>query len=325
MSDDQHTIQCVLLKKLTTKAGRAILSLLCQTDISGCDKLTADHVFISTIDPACTSHLNLKPGMRVSVRVGITKNRGRTYVDAYSVKVLNGGKTEMDAFEDKDELFFFPVTGAEMKQYDIILPMTEFYEHDEFEGCTDGFITERPNETTVDEKFEFTRTFGYAFAQWRNTSDPAKDAKFYKVNLRFNLGVLSQAFGVTNEAHWRDDVYANSWLLHADFVILCSLSTNTHAFVRIAEEIPDTMYATGNALLVDLPATVRKIGEKLTLAEVTDMYSAADDNLITEEQEGLCLNVTDNNTHTVEYEKFDYYCVGGKNNTLYDIFALIKC
>ena len=327
ISDVQHDVTAVLLKKLTTKAGRVILSLLCQEDISDCEKLNADTVFISSIDPACVEHLDLKPGIKVSIRVGVTKNRGRTYVDAYSVKILNGGNSNMKAFEDKHELFYFPSTGQEMKQYDLLFPMTDFYQEDDFAEAQSGFMIERPTNTEIDDgKFGFSRALGLEFCQWRNSTNPENDARFYRVNLRANLQVLSQAFGVTNEVHWRDNAYADLWLLQADMIALCSLSCNTHAFVRIADEVPSVMYATVNALIVDLPATVRKIGEKLTPATMAHLYSQDNKENVEEQEKDTraVVNLTETSDHQVDHTLYDYYGVGNKNS-VFDLFAIFRC
>lgn len=265
------------------------------------------------------SKLPLLPGITLQIRIGIKTGRlGQIIkVELYEIKDIS--YIDTDVFDNKSYLFQYPESSKNFRRQDILIPMTAYYRSDIEDGSLDGYLTERPNTSTINDRFCFNREYIIESIQWKNTSNPMHENKLFKAVIRFPLSALA-CFGVTNETHWRDNDYANKWLLHTDYVLNTSVSAKSHSFIISKDFMPRTIFTTVIHVYVNLAKQIRMIGVQVKPDEVETLLLDKGHKKYANKTDSAVINVTECQDHIVNHEKYVYYKVGSKG--CWDLFAL---
>jgi hypothetical protein len=156
--------------------------------------------------------------------------------------------------------FHFSKNSDTFRKNDILFPITSYYLDDmqNTEDNKNGFLTERPKFTTVKDTYGFKREYTLEFAQWENSNEPLIDHLWFETVISFPLLVLQQCFRVNNEIHWRDDEYANKWLLNTEYVINTYVTENSYRYITSKKHTPGKIYTVVRYIYINLLEAIKK-------------------------------------------------------------------
>lgn len=325
----QTTATVVTVK--TFSNGDTRVNLLIHTVTPAMDGETHPMIVSAKLDRSQVKMIPyLVPGILVSARVLVKHGNVRTFYDCINMNILNEGRVDLSVFDDKPQLFQVPTCGAQMKQYDILFPLTPCYMGELKEGPTNGFLIARPTSTQTDDKYGLKREYDLNFAQWVNTDNPIENHTWHQANVRLDMKALG-CFGITDETHWVNDEYADKWLLGTDYVVRTFLSTKSYEYMmNRSDDFPKKFFAIASDVYVDLNRQVRTIGtlcnqEKVSelLQKITPTRTKKTGNRYTDHPSQAIVNVNESD-HQIDHDKYDYYVVTVDDESIFDLFALRK-
>ena len=275
--------------------------------------------------------IDLLPGTFIETEIAIKQGTKKRFYDINQFK--NRGFVSSKEYAPMLSTFRLPTQGAKMPQWDLLVPCTQAFTDIENmdEEATNGLNVVMPEKTFADEKYDFKRILKLGMTQWTDSS--VLNGQVFHMLARIKHQALF-AFGVTNIDHWKNDTYADKWLLGSEYVVRCSFSKKMHDDITKQEQTPEDLYTTGSHILINLPEQVRKIGEKCDpstteaimkcISSVSDIERArlANENPYTNLASPPILNVGESQ-HEVDHDLYDYYLVGDALE-VFDLFAIRK-
>lgn len=275
--------------------------------------------------------VNLLPGTFIEAEIAVKQGTKKTFFDITRIK--NKGFAPSHEYANMMSTFWLPTEGKEMPKWDLLVPCTQHFTDIEQmdEDAMNGLNVVMPKETFTDDKFGFKRNVKIGITQWTNSS--VLNGHVFRMLTRIKSQALT-AFGVANLEHWKNDTYANLWLLGTEYVVRCSFSPRNHDEITKQEQTPEDLYTIGTHILINLPEQVRKIGIKCDTITTDDIKKCLNEKSSLERarltsenpystlSSSPIVNVGESD-HEIDHELYDYYVVGDPLE-IFDLFAIRK-